>query len=74
MSDNDFGFEWDPMKDAAEKFTPSPQSNSVDALETWLENNYQLWELGMRLATAAQQYRREYVHVPFNQNGWFCPN
>lgn len=49
-------------------------SVNTEALERWLINNYSLWTLGLRLAAAARQYRRDYRNVPFNQNGWFSPN
>ena len=50
--------------------------NTVDteALERWLVKNRNLWFLGLRLAAAARQYKREYINVPFNKNGWFSPN
>jgi hypothetical protein len=52
------------------------QLNSVntEALEQWLVSNYSLWTLGLRLAAAARQYKREYQHIPFNKRGWFSPN
>lgn len=46
----------------------------IEALEQWLIENHSLWRLGVRLAEAARQYRREYRNVPFNQSGWFSPN
>lgn len=46
----------------------------IEALERWLSENHSLWRLGVRLAEAARQYRKEYRHVPFNQSGWFSPN
>jgi hypothetical protein len=49
-------------------------SVNTEALERWLVSNYSLWTLGLRLAAAARQYRREYRNLPFNQSGWFSPN
>lgn len=58
---------WNPADD---------RNDSVDteALEHWLVSNHSLWTLGLRLAAAARQYRREYRNVPFNESGWFSPN
>lgn len=49
-------------------------SLDTEALERWLVKNRSLWFLGLRLAAAARQYKREYRNIPFNQNGWFSPN
>ena len=49
-------------------------SLGAEALEQWLTQNRSLWFLGLRLASAARQYRREYSYVPFNKSGWFSPN
>jgi len=52
------------------------QVNSVntEALERWLVSNYSLWILGLRLAAAARQYKRDYASLPYNKSGWFSPN
>jgi len=65
-------FDWNDETYDAESVSPTP--SSVEALEAWLEENYDLWELGLQLAATAQAYRRDYRHVPFNKSGWFCPN
>jgi len=49
-------------------------SVNTEALERWLVSNYSLWTLGLRLAAAARQYKREYQSLPFNKSGWFSPN
>jgi hypothetical protein len=79
MDFDDFGFAWSEKN--PDPFGPGPldESNSVDsldteALESWLDRNHGLWQLGLELARQARQYRKEYEHVPFNQRGWFSPN
>mgnify|MGYP001170199224 CR=1 FL=1 len=52
----------------------SVDSLDTEALERWLRENRSLWILGLRLASAARQYKQEYRHLPFNQSGWFSPN
>lgn len=80
MVNENFGFaggdddQSDPSK--GQDWSQPDDRNTVDteALERWLVKNRNLWFLGLRLASAARQYKREYRNVPFNQNGWFSPN
>ncbi|MBL7647004.1 MAG: hypothetical protein JNK74_12530 [Candidatus Hydrogenedentes bacterium] len=80
MVDENFGFaggdddQTDPKK--GQGWSQPDDRNTVDteALERWLVKNRNLWFLGLRLAAAARQYKREYRNIPFNQNGWFSPN
>lgn len=80
MVDKNFGFaggdddQTDPAK--GQDWSQPDDRNTVDteALERWLLKNRTLWFLGLRLAAAARQYKREYRYVPFNQSGWFSPN
>lgn len=69
QSDHLYGGEWGQPDDRN-----TVDSLDTEALERWLLQNRGLWFLGLRLAAAARQYRREYRYVPFNKNGWFSPN
>lgn len=75
MDFDDFG-SWDAdyREEAHQEDANSVDSLDNEALEAWLSNNHSLWKLGLALAKQARQFRREYAHVPFNQNGWFSPN
>lgn len=83
MVDKNFGFaggdDDQPDHIYGESWAQPEDRNSVDsvdteALERWLIDNRGLWTLGLRLAAAARQYKREYRYIPFNKSGWFSPN
>lgn len=83
MVEENFGFagrdddQHDPI--SGRSWRQPEDRNSVDSLDTealeqWLKENRSLWIMGLRLASAARQYKQEYRHLPFNQSGWFSPN
>ena len=83
MVEENFGFagrDDDQYKHLGGRRWNQPEDrNSVDSLDTealeqWLKENSSLWIMGLRLASAARQYKQEYRNLPFNQRGWFSPN
>lgn len=69
QTDHLYGAGWWPPEDRK-----MVDSLDTEALERWVAENRGLWFLGLRLAAAARQYKREYRNIPFNQSGWFSPN